>query len=72
MSIFCGIPIFLTLLFYHGTGGDSYPHGVAGKPDALTYAPAGKIRPIDKSDVQQMLNGVFIRQAIIASILDLK
>ena len=57
VSFFCGIPIFLTLLFYQGTGGDSYPHGVAGKPVALTYAAADNIRPIEKSDVQQMLNG---------------
>jgi len=58
VSIFCGIPIFLTLLFYQGTGGDSYPHGVAGKPGNRTYAAADNIRPIEKSDVQQMLNGV--------------
>ena len=49
---FFGLPIFLILFFYQGTIGD------AGKPEAPILASEGNPRPIEKSDVQQMLNGV--------------
>ncbi len=53
------LPIFLTLLFYQTTGGDSKPNDPSGNPAGVrSYASVYNGHFIGKSDIQKMLAGV--------------